>query len=65
MYLSYLLRHCMTPIALQNGSFQDIELPEDEMPSANPLDEAKPQEQVPQVMEAYIRIRKTTEICVK
>ncbi|MCY3661025.1 MAG: hypothetical protein OXG36_18630 [Caldilineaceae bacterium] len=55
----------MTSIALQIDSFQDIGLPKDVMTAAGPLDESKPQEQVPQVIEADIRVRTTTENCVK
>lgn len=55
----------MTPIALQNGLFQDIGLPKDVMTTAGPLDESEPQKQIPQVIEADIRVRTTTENCAK
>ena len=55
----------MITIALPIDSFQDIGLPEDEMPSANPLDESELQKQVPQVVKADFRIRTTTGNCAK
>ncbi|MCE2467828.1 MAG: hypothetical protein J4G06_07355 [Caldilineaceae bacterium] len=52
----------MTSITLQIDSVQDIGIPEDVMTAANPLDESELQKQVPQVIEADIRVRTTTEL---
>jgi hypothetical protein len=60
-YLADLVRLCLVPVFLQVDLFLDIGSPEQVMASARTHLEAKPQQQVAQIVESDIGVRSAAE----